>query len=309
MKIWIRGQLNLMAIFILLLHPASLSISSAEEIPMTIDGQINCAHPDNAITTTCRGEAPPPPAPTPSVVTEAPPPAASTPSVTTEAPAPGTTITYSGNEAINCGLPENKDNNICLPMTHSDGTINCAQADNAITTTCWERAQTLKQMGAIETEVDCSLDRFKEYPVCTGIKPQAVIEYEKSKEVASTLPSSNTRCSEPAFINSEDCKNFEAANSEDNEKTTNPIEPEVKPEITGSIDLKSRNSKLTVLKVNLDASKVQVKIIATKKGATSITREITTDASGNKTVKFDKNLKGYTVKIVVNGETINQTKI
>lgn len=346
-----------------LLHfSAPLTPAKAESVPLTIDGVINCAHPDNAITTTCRGEAPPPapappapPPPAPSSSTgesapgvpltingvincahpdnaitttcrgEAPPPLVPTPPVTTEAAPPGTTITNSGNTAINCALPENKDNNICQPMTLADGTINCAQADNALTTTCWERAQTLKQFGATTTEVDCSLDRFKDYPVCTGIKPQAVIDYEKSQETSSKLPLANTRCAEPAFINTEECKNRVAPVTEDLKKaetptppTINPVEstesnqtkePEVKQEITGSIDLKSRSSKATVLTVNLDASKVAVRIIATKKGSPSITRELTTDANGNKTVKFGKNLKGYTVRIVVDGEVVDQTKI
>jgi hypothetical protein len=67
---------------------SGLHAAAANDIPMTIDGVINCAHPDNAITTTCRGEAPPAPAPTPAPT---PPPA----------PEPGVTITYSGNTAIN----------------------------------------------------------------------------------------------------------------------------------------------------------------------------------------------------------------
>jgi len=358
----VRVKLFFATCILVLMHfGAQLTPATADGVPLTIDGVINCAHPDNAITTTCRGEAPPPPpAPAPpppapsssagesapgvpltingvincahpdnAITTtcrgEAPPPPANTPPVTTEAAPPGTTITYSGNTAINCALPENKDNNICLPMTNSDGSINCAQADNAITTTCWERAQTLKQFGATETEVNCSLDRFKEYPVCTGIKPQAVIDYEKSQETSSKLPLSNTRCAEPAFINTEECKNPVVPIIEDQKKTETPIppattpaesaestqttEPEVKPEITGSIDLKSRSSKTTVLSVNLDTSKVQVRVIATKKGAPSITRELTTDANGKKTVKFGKNLKGYTVRIVVDGEVVDQTKI
>lgn len=347
---------------------ASNPLASADGVPMTIDGQINCAHPDNAITTTCRGEAPPPPppvtpeaAPAGTTIThsgdtaincglpenqsnsicfpmtidgqincaqadnaltttcrgEAPPPPAPTPPVTTEAAPVGTTITYSGDRAINCALPENKDDNICLPMTHSDGSINCAQADNAITTTCWERAQTLKKFGATETEVDCTLDRFKDYPVCTGIKPQAVIDYEKSQEASTKLPLSITQCAYPAFINSAECKNRETLNGENQQSSlgekegspqTNETSQE-KSEVKGSIDLKSRSSKSTVLVVNLDKSKVQIRIVASKKGAPSITRELTTDINGDKTVKFGKNLKGYTVKIIVDGELVDQTKI
>jgi hypothetical protein len=270
---------------------------------------INCAHPDNAITTTCRGEAPPPPA--------------NTPPVTTEAPPPGVTITYSGDTAINCALPENKDNNICQPMTNPDGSINCAQADNAITTTCWERAQTMRQMGAEQTEVDCSLDRFKDYPVCTGVKPQAVIDYEKSQETATKLPIADTKCADPALINSPECLTpiaatptpttpatpSESKKENSDNKENNPGAQETPAQITGSIDLKSRNGKSTVLKVDLDSPGVKIRVIATKKGAPTVSQTITTDSNGNKTVKFSRNLKGYTVKIVVDGEVVDQTKV
>ncbi len=33
---------------------AQLTPATADGVPLTIDGVINCAHPDNAITTTCR---------------------------------------------------------------------------------------------------------------------------------------------------------------------------------------------------------------------------------------------------------------
>lgn len=338
------------------------STSFADDIPMTIDGQINCAHPANAITTTCRGEAPPPPVATPPVTTEAPPPVpsgtpvvpavpltidgvincahpdnaitttcrgeappppANTPPVTTEAAPAGTTITYSGDTAINCALPENKENNICQPMTNADGSINCAQADNAITTTCWERAQTMRQMGAEQTEVDCSLDRFKDYPVCTGVKPQAVIDYEKSQETATKLPIADTKCADPAFISSPECLTPIVATSTpptsatpSDSKTVNSDKKENDPgkqqppaQITGSIDFKSRNGKTTVLKVDLDSPGVKIRVIATKKGAPTVSQTITTDSNGNKTVKFSRNLKGYTVKIVVDGEVVDQTKV
>ena len=110
-------------------------VSTASDIPMTIDGQINCAHPDNAITTTCRGEAPPPPVNTPPA-----------PTVTYEAPAPGSTMTDSGDQSADCSLEANKSLAMCIPMT-INGEINCANSANAITTTCWERAQSEKAAG------------------------------------------------------------------------------------------------------------------------------------------------------------------
>ena len=248
--------------------------SFANDIPMTIDGQINCAHPDNAITTTCRGEAPPPPVNTPPA-----------PTVTYEAPAPGTTITYSGNQSADCSLESNKSLTMCIPMT-INGEINCANSANAITTTCWERAQSEKAAGKEDTSgVDCTDERFKDYPICTGLKPQAVIDYEKSQEVTKL--------------------NLEKLNQE---SVTAIAEPEVE-KIVGTVEVKNRSAKKTSFLVDLETSGVKVEVIATKKGAKTIKRTVTTNAEGEKLVAFGKNLKGYTIKILVDGEVIDRVKL
>jgi len=255
------------------LSPAAV----ADDIPMTIDGQINCAHPANAITTTCRGEAPPPPVNTP--------PAA--PPATQSAPAPGSTITYSGDQAADCSLDSNKALTMCIPMT-INGEINCANSANAITTTCWDRAQADKAAGKADSSgVDCKDDRFKDYPICTGIKPQAVIDFEKTQETSKL--------------------NLEKLSSESGLATTDKYE-EVAP-VLGTVGVKSRNTKTTVLSIDLDTPGVKVKIIASKKGSKSITQTVNVNAQGDKTVKFDRNLKGYTIKILVDGEVVDQTKL
>ena len=250
-------------------------VSAASDIPMTIDGQINCAHPDNAITTTCRGEAPPPPVNTPPV----------TPQVTREAPAPGTTITYSGNESADCSLEASKSLTMCIPMT-INGEINCANSANAITTTCWERAQSEKAAGKEDSSgVDCKDDRFKHYPICTGLKPQAVIDYEKSQETTKI--------------------NLDALNQE---SATAIAEPEVE-KIVGTVEVKDRNAKKTSFRIDLENSGVKVEVIATKKGSKTIKRTVTTNAEGEKLVAFGKNLRGYTIQIVVDGEVIDRVKL
>ena len=248
--------------------------SFANDIPMTIDGQINCAHPDNAITTTCRGEAPPPPLNTPPV-----------PTVTYEAPAPGSTITYSGNQSADCSLESNKSLTMCIPMT-INGEINCANSANAITTTCWERLQSEKAAGKEDSSgVDCKDERFKDYPVCTGLKPQAVIDYEKSQEATKI--------------------NLDKLNQE---SVTAITEPEVE-KIVGTVEVKNPNAKKTSFLIDLEASGVKVEVIATKKGSKTIKRTVTTNAEGEKLVAFGKNLKGYTIKILVDGEVINRVKL
>ena len=249
-------------------------VSTASDIPMTINGQINCAHPDNAITTTCRGEAPPPPVNTPPA-----------PTVTYEAPAPGSTMTYSGDQSADCSLEANKSLAMCIPMT-INGEINCANSANAITTTCWERAQSEKAAGKEDSSgVDCKDERFKDYPICTGIKPQAVVDYEKSQEVTKT--------------------NLDKLNQD---SATVIAEPEVE-KVAGIVEVKNRNAKKTSFLIDLENSGVKVEVIATKKGSKTIKRTVTTNAEGEKLVAFGKNLKGYTIKILVNGEVIDRVKL
>jgi hypothetical protein len=305
---------------------------------MTINGEINCQHPDNAITTTCwersqaekkSGNTSAPevdcsieqfkeyPACTgikPTAVIEyeksqenaSKLPSSNTNFVTKEAAPAGTTITYSGDIAINCALPENIDNNICLPMTYPDGTINCQQADNAITTTCWERSQAEKKAGDwVVPEVDCSLERFKDYPACTGVKPQAVIEYENS-QMAATTPIPVIESPQKNEPKSE-VKPQETKPEEVKEVIAEAKKEEVS--VSGSLTLKSLSAKSTVISVDLNKSEVLVRVIATKKGAATIDRQFTMGEDGDRTIKFSRNLKGYTIKILVDGEVINRKKL
>jgi hypothetical protein len=384
------------SLLLLIFLMSGMHVAAASDIPMTIDGVINCAHPDNAITTTCRGEDPPAPAP-------APPPAPA------PAPEPGVTITYSGDTAINCALESSKSSPICAPMTNSDGSINCAQADNATTTTCWELAQAAKKSGEnpVPPQVDCTLEIYKNYPVCTGITPQSVIDYENSKVNTVPLPAAvdcsdlmlaqtmactnrtttdlpadcldeankylprcqpmtlsdgSINCAQPdnavtttcweqsAVLKSVgattaiDCaisdysvypactgvKPFAVLEYEKSSNTVLPsIEPAFKPantetvtaiipvskeilednKVTGSVELKSRSAKTTVLTLDIDAAKAKVRLVATKKGAKTLRQIVNTNADGEKSVRFDRNLKGYTIRIIVDGVTIDTFKV
>ena len=302
--------------------------SSSSQIPMTIDGVINCAHPDNAITTTCwelaqaakkAGESPVPPQvdcnldiyksypvctgitpqavidfekskanaiPLPETVNCADPMLAQTGActnrTTTDLPA-------------DCALSENTNLPRCQPMTLPDGSINCAQPDNAITTTCWEQSLVMKAAGAT-TAIDCSLPGYISYPACTGIKPQAVIDYEKTNSLKILNQETITALNESATVKTL----TETATIADLPKAV---------KISGSVDLKSRNTKTTVLQIDLGLAKAKVKVIATKKGSPTLTQTVSADSNGDKNVTFKRNLKGYTIKIVVDGETIDSLKI
>ena len=394
----LSAALTSLSLIIFLL--SGMHVATATEIPMTIDGVINCAHPDNAITTTCRGE----PVPAPLNTPPAPAPTAPAP-----APEPGVTITYSGDTAINCALESSKSSPICAPMTNPDGSINCAQADNATTTTCWDLAQAAKKSGEnpVPPQVDCTLEIYKNYPVCTDVAPQAVIDNESAKANSVPLPVA-VDCSDPMLAQTGACTNrtstdlpedcLDGANKNlprcqpmtlpdgsincaqpDNavtttcweqsavlksvgattaidcalpdysvypactgvkpfavlefEKSSNTVLPSIEPafksavtesvtaitpiageiqeenKVTGSVELKSRSTKTTVLTLDIDAAKTKVRVVASKKGAKTLSQTVNTDADGEKSVKFDRNLKGYTIRIIVDGVTIDSLKV
>ena len=305
--------------------PSAPAESSAPQVPLTIDGVINCANPDNAITTTCwdlaqaakregttstpqldcsleiyknypvcTGVAPQAvidlekskanAAPLPAVVDCADPMLAQTGACTNR------TTTDLPEDCLNGA---NKNLPRCQPMTLPDGSINCAQPDNAVTTTCWEQSAALKSAGAT-TAIDCALPGYSVYPACTGVKPFAVLEFEKSSNTV--LPSI-----EPAF---------KSANTETVTAVT-PIseDSEADDKITGSVELKSRSAKTTVLALDIDAAKIKVRVVATKKGAKTLSQIVSTDADGEKSVKFDRNLKGYTIRIIVDGVTLDTLRV
>jgi hypothetical protein len=68
-------------------------------------------------------------------------------------------------------------------------------------------------------------------------------------------------------------------------------------------------AKSTIIEIDLNTPALEISIVATKKGAPSITRTVTVDDEGDRTVKFSKNLKGYLIKIIVDGETIDKERI
>ena len=299
---------------------------AAPQITLTIDGVINCAHPDNSITTTCwdlaqaakqSGSATSTPQldcnlemyknypvctgiapqavidlekskvnvpPLPQAVNCADPmlmqTGACTNRTTTDLPA-------------DCALSENSNLPRCQPMTLPDGSINCAQPDNAVTTTCWEQSAALKSFGAT-TAINCALPGYSAYPACTGVKPFAVLEYEKSSNTV--LPT------------------IETASAQIKIETITAIAPiaeqileEVK--VVGSVSLKTRSAKATVLTLDIDAPKVKVQVVATKKGSKTLTQTVSTDIDGNRSVKFNKDLKGFTIKIIVDGQTLDTIKV
>jgi hypothetical protein len=193
---------------------------------MTINGEINCANPNNSITTTCWNQAQA--AKSQGGVTSGTgpdctnvaykdfPACSGVPSQIVldyqesqkhaAAPVPvgvncadpaliGTsdcTKKTAASAGIDCSLSTNSSLPLCQPMT-INGEINCLNPDNSITTTCWEQAQKIKENGGIPVPgavaPDCTNAVFKDYPACTGIAPEAVVIQEAAKATAA-LPTS-----------------------------------------------------------------------------------------------------------------------
>jgi len=261
-------------------------------LPLTINGVINCENPDNAITTTCRGENPPEPTPLAPVTTE---------------PAPvGSSIRNSGDVSIDCSLPLNSENTICLPMTNADGSLNCEQADNAQTTTCWNAFQESKAKGE-EPGIDCANEKFSGYPVCTGIKPEAVIVFESTSrfDTMTTLPDTAvvvTETSTSTIV-------AESATVLSSIRTETRAESPQGDSATGTIAIQSKKAKSTAFSISLAGSARTAQIIATKKGARTITREIVLEDENLTRIQFSRSLKGYLIKLLVDGTEVDRVRI
>ena len=272
--------------------PLLLSPVFASQVPLTVNGVINCAHPDNAITTTCRGENPPDPVPV------AP--------VTTEAPAAGTTIRHSGDRSFDCSSEPDASDPHCLPLT-IDGVINCAHPDNAVTTTCWNAFQESKAKGETPT-IDCGDEQFSAYPVCTGIKPQAVVDFENASRMETSTvtieqPKADTLTATPTAV-AEDATTSNSTSEGSNQQEN--TQPET---AFGEISVQSIRAKTTTLSITLLGTVQSAKIVATKKGSRSITREIVLDSDGPSKVQFSRSLKGYQVKLLIDGLEVDRKRV
>jgi hypothetical protein len=61
--------------------------------------------------------------------------------------------------------------------------------------------------------------------------------------------------------------------------------------------------------LDIEAPGTRVRVVATKKGSKTLSQTVSTDANGNRSVKFNKNLKGFTIKIIVDGKTLDTLKV
>ena len=73
--------------------------------------------------------------------------------------------------------------------------------------------------------------------------------------------------------------------------------------------IKSSNSAKTSLRINLNSESEAATLVASKKGSKTIKMEIDLNSYGNANVTINKNLKGYKVKILVDGNLVDTLSI
>ena len=78
---------------------------------------------------------------------------------------------------------------------------------------------------------------------------------------------------------------------------------------SGEVTVKSSNLAKTTLRINLNSESEAATIVATKKGSKTIKLEVDLNSYGNANLTINKNLKGYKVKILVDGKIVDTLEI
>ena len=78
---------------------------------------------------------------------------------------------------------------------------------------------------------------------------------------------------------------------------------------SGEASLKSVSSTKSVVRVDLNSGAESATLVATKKGSKTIRLEVQLNSSGNANVTFNKNLKGYKIRILVDNEIVDTLTI
>jgi len=207
------------------------------------------------------------------------------------------------------------------PMVNADGTINCAQADNAITTTCMN----LFKPSANGT-LDCTRGELKNLPACvngtapggpnappppTNVSTPTNVSAPTSNVPATTggvvaqpsspssqnnsAPSSPQVASEKVKQNKEDL--FPDADGE-----------EEAPEATLTVTY-SKSLARYIVKVDSNLAEESLVLRGVKKGAKSLKFTLTTDEDGVAGVKTKTKLSGFTLTLYFGSTKLDSVKV
>ncbi len=230
---------------------------------------------------------------------------------------------------LDCSTPENMTQLACQPamlaLTNPDGSINCANPINTVTSTCMTVFQS-----AQNGELNCSLPELQNLPACFGktpapgpINPPPVadpipevtspsipeqkpietpkVELPLKPVVEAPVTTPNTTVSNPLPVTSN--------NPTKQEENFKEAEGEEEP-VSASLQVKFNSAtNRYVLRIDSNLIGENVIVRATKKGSKTIRFRIETDEDGVGGIQTKTKLNGYTLTLLFNGETLSKVKV
>jgi hypothetical protein len=208
------------------------------------------------------------------------------------------------------------------PMVNADGSMNCAQADNAITTTCMD----LFRLSANGT-LDCSRAELKNLPACVnGTAPGGV----NAPTPPSNLPTSAPNVSAPTTnlppttggvvaqpnIPNAPSNSGSSSTQVASEKITKNKE-DLFPDADGEEEDPSAELSVTysktlaryIVKVDSNLAEESLVIRGVKKGSRSLKFTLTTDEDGVAGVKTKTKLAGFTLTLYFGSTKLDSVKV
>ena len=198
------------------------------------------------------------------------------------------------------------------PMVNADGSMNCAQADNAITTTCMN----LLRLSANGT-LDCSRGELKNLPACiNGTAPGGVNAPPPPTNVS--VPTSNVPTTTGGVVAQPNTPSNlpSTPNKVASEKVTKNKE-DLFPDADGeeedpAADLSVTYSKSLaryIVKVDSNLAGESLILRGVKKGAKSLKFTLTTDEDGVAGIRTKTKLAGFTLTLYLGSTKLDSVKV
>ena len=201
------------------------------------------------------------------------------------------------------------------PMVNADGSMNCAQADNAITTTCMD----LLKVSANGT-LDCSRGELKNLPACiNGTAPGGVNAPVPPTNVSA--PTSNVPATTGGIVAQ---PNVPKAPSNSGSSSTQVASEKVKqnkedlfPDADGEEEDPAANLSVTyskslaryIVKVDSNLAGESLVLRGVKKGSKSLKFTLTTDEDGVAGVRTKTKLAGFTLTLYFGSTKLDSVKV
>ena len=230
---------------------------------------------------------------------------------------------------LDCSTPENMTQLACQPamlaLINPDGSINCANPVNTVTSTCM-----LVFQNAQNGELDCSKPELQNLPACLGktpvpgtVNPSPIVnptpdvnspsipelktvetpkvEMPLKPAVETPMSTTSTTVSNPLPVTTN--------NPTKQEESFKEAEGEEEP-VSASLQVKFNSAtNRYILRIDSNLIGENVIVRATKKGSKSLRFLIETDEDGVGGIRTKTKLTGYTLTLVFNGETLSKVKV